>query len=109
MTRIGIKASRTAAVASIAGVLFAGTAALADDATGRAVQSRQPVSMAQLLRLSGLKDLVACRSAAVRHCDSSGGMNAGSLLRCGATLAAISDQIGSQCRRVLQRYGQLQN
>ena len=54
-----------------------------------------------------LKDLAPCRSAAARLCDRSGGMTMANLLRCGATLAANSGQVGNSCRAVLRRYGQL--
>jgi len=86
-------------------MLVATTAALGDDSS--ASQPAQRVSIVQLLRQGGLNDLAACRTAATRHCDRSGGMTASNLMQCGATLAAISDQIGNQCRRVLRRYGQL--
>jgi len=107
MTRIRFNAGtrRAVAIASLTGMLLATTAALGDDSTTS--QPAQRVSYVQLLRQSGLSDLAACRIAAVRHCDISGGMTASNLLQCGATLAAISDQIGNQCRRVLRRYGQL--
>jgi hypothetical protein len=54
-----------------------------------------------------LSELAPCKPAAIRFCDRSGGMNTSNLLRCGATLAAVSHQIGSGCRAVLRRYGQL--
>ena len=31
----------------------------------------------------------------------------GNLLRCGATLAQVSERVGESCRQVLRRYGQL--
>jgi hypothetical protein len=40
-------------------------------------------------------------------CDHSGGMTWDSLLRCGATLAAHSWRVSSDCRAVLKKYGQL--
>jgi hypothetical protein len=55
-----------------------------------------------------LSDLQPCKPAAQKYCDRSGGMNFTNLLRCGATLASLSDQVGQQCRQVLRRYGQLQ-
>jgi hypothetical protein len=107
MMRITFNASAGRVVAiALTGMLVASTAARGDDSNTS--QPAQRVSIVQLLRQSGLNDLAPCRTAAVRHCDSSGGMTASSLVRCGATLAAISDQIGNQCRRVLRRYGQLQ-
>jgi hypothetical protein len=54
-----------------------------------------------------LHELAPCRPAAARLCDRSGGMTYVNLIRCGATLAANSAQVGSSCRRVLRRYGQL--
>jgi hypothetical protein len=54
-----------------------------------------------------MHDLAPCEPAAARFCDRSGGMNWSNLLRCGATLAAHSFRIGSSCREVLRRYGQL--
>jgi len=54
-----------------------------------------------------LKDLAPCRPAAARLCDRTGGMTWDNLLRCGATLAANSARVGSSCRQVLRRYGQL--
>ena len=54
-----------------------------------------------------LQDLAPCEPAAARFCDRSGGMNWSTLLRCGATLAAHSFRVGSSCREVLRRYGQL--
>jgi hypothetical protein len=54
-----------------------------------------------------MKDLAPCKPAAFRYCDRSGGATMSNLLRCGATLAARSEKVGSQCREVLRRYGQL--
>jgi hypothetical protein len=54
-----------------------------------------------------MHDLAPCEPAAARFCDRSGGTNWSNLLRCGATLAAHSFRIGSSCREVLRRYGQL--
>lgn len=54
-----------------------------------------------------LKDLLPCKSAAAKYCDRSGGMTMENLARCGATLAALSEQLGNQCRQVLRRYGQI--
>jgi hypothetical protein len=52
------------------------------------------------------KDLVPCKPAAARYCER-GDMGMSNLLRCGATLAAISQRVGEPCRVVLRRYGQL--
>jgi hypothetical protein len=54
-----------------------------------------------------MQDLAPCKPAAARFCERSGGMAWSNLLRCGATLAAHSFQIGENCREVLRRYGQL--
>jgi hypothetical protein len=54
-----------------------------------------------------LAELAPCKPAAARLCDRSGGMTWDNLLRCGATLAAHSWRIGSDCRAVLRKYGQL--
>lgn len=54
-----------------------------------------------------LAELAPCRPAAARYCDRSGGMTWDNLLRCGATLAAQSWRVGSRCREVLRKYGQL--
>jgi hypothetical protein len=54
-----------------------------------------------------LAELAPCKPAAARLCDRSGGMTFGNLLRCGATLAAHSWRVGSTCREVLRKYGQL--
>jgi hypothetical protein len=54
-----------------------------------------------------LAELAPCRPAAARYCDRSGGMSWDNLLRCGATLAAQSWRVGSRCRAVLRKYGQL--
>ena len=54
-----------------------------------------------------LAELAPCKPAAARMCDRSGGMTWDSLLRCGATLAAHSWRVSSDCRAVLHKYGQL--
>jgi hypothetical protein len=54
-----------------------------------------------------LAELAPCKPAAARLCDRAGGMTFGNLLRCGATLAANSWHVGSTCREVLKKYGQL--
>ncbi len=54
-----------------------------------------------------LAELTPCKPAAARLCDHSGGMTMSNLLRCGAMLAAHSWRIGSGCRAVLRKYGQL--
>jgi len=54
-----------------------------------------------------LNELAPCKPAAMRFCDRSGGMTTSNLFRCGATLAAVSHVVGSGCRAVLRRFGQL--
>jgi hypothetical protein len=54
-----------------------------------------------------LNELAPCKPAAARFCDRGAGMTTANLFRCGATLAAVSHVIGSGCRAVLRRYGQL--
>jgi len=54
------------------------------------------------------KELAPCKPAAQRYCDrgdTSESMT--NLLRCGATLASMSQRVGEGCREVLRRYGQL--
>jgi hypothetical protein len=54
-----------------------------------------------------LAELAPCKPAAARMCDRSAGMSWSNLARCGATLAAHSWRISSDCRAVLHKYGQL--
>ena len=55
-----------------------------------------------------VKDLAPCKPAASRYCDhGDGSVSMTNILRCGATLAAISHRVGEPCREVLRRYGQL--
>lgn len=58
-------------------------------------------------RAFDLNELAPCKPAAMRFCDQSGGMTTTNLFRCGATLAAVAARVGSGCREVLRRYGQL--
>jgi hypothetical protein len=54
------------------------------------------------------KDLAPCKPAAARYCDQSDTQaSMSNLMRCGATLAAVSHRVGEPCRMVLRRYGQL--
>jgi hypothetical protein len=62
------------------------------------------LTVANAFDLDGLKP---CKPAAARYCDRSGGMTTSNLLQCGATLAALSNRVGNECRQVLRRYGQL--
>jgi len=55
-----------------------------------------------------MKELAPCKPAAARYCDRSDiTASMANLLRCGATLASVSNQVGEPCRVVLRRYGQL--
>jgi hypothetical protein len=55
-----------------------------------------------------VKELAPCKPAASRYCDRSDtSASITNLLRCGATLASVSNRVGEQCREVLRRYGQL--
>jgi hypothetical protein len=55
-----------------------------------------------------VKDLEPCKPAAQRYCDHSDTqVSMTNIIRCGATLAAISHRVGEPCRVVLRRYGQL--
>ena len=54
-----------------------------------------------------LRDLMPCRTAAVRLCDRSQGMTTAALWRCGATLASHHHEVGRSCLAVLRRQGQL--
>ena len=54
------------------------------------------------------KDLAPCKPAAARYCDHADTtVSMSNILRCGATLAAISHRVGEPCRALLRRYGQL--
>jgi hypothetical protein len=54
------------------------------------------------------KDIAPCKPAAARYCEHADGTpSMSNLLRCGATLAAVSHRVGEPCRVVLRRYGQL--
>ena len=55
-----------------------------------------------------VKDLAPCKPAAQRYCDQSDtSATVTNLLKCGATLASMSNRVGEGCRAVLRRYGQL--
>jgi hypothetical protein len=51
--------------------------------------------------------LLPCKSAALRMCDRSQGINAAALWRCSATLAERHNEVGQRCLSVLKQYGQL--
>ena len=52
-------------------------------------------------------EMLPCKSAALRLCDRSQGINAAALWRCGATLAERHNEVSQRCVVVLKRYGQL--
>jgi hypothetical protein len=54
-----------------------------------------------------LKNLMPCKSAAARLCDTSEGLTVAALWRCGATLASRRHEVGHSCLTVLKKYGQL--
>jgi hypothetical protein len=55
-----------------------------------------------------VKELTPCKPAASRYCDHADmSASVSNLLRCGATLASLSNRVGERCREVLRRYGQL--
>jgi hypothetical protein len=54
-----------------------------------------------------ITNLMPCRSAALRLCDRSQGIDAAALWRCGATLAQRQHEVSARCVDVLRRYGQL--
>ena len=51
--------------------------------------------------------LLPCKSAALRLCDRSQGINPAALLRCGVTLAERQNEIGPRCINALKRYCRL--
>jgi hypothetical protein len=51
--------------------------------------------------------LLPCKSAALRLCDRSQGINAAALWRCGATLAERQHEVDQRCLSVLRSNGQL--
>lgn len=62
---------------------------------------------AQELDRKTIVDLLPCKSAALRLCDRSHGINAEALWRCGARLAERQHEVSERCISVLRRYGQL--
>ena len=63
--------------------------------------------MAQELDRKTMIELLPCKSAALRLCDRSHGIDAAALWRCGATLAERQHEVSQRCVSVLKRYGQL--
>jgi hypothetical protein len=88
---------------------------LAHDPDGEQVTVIRTSAVATFLLVAGidaaaavdLKDLMPCRSAALRMCDRSQGMNEAALRKCGATLASRHHEVSRRCMDVLSRYGQL--
>ena len=62
---------------------------------------------AQELDRKAILDMMPCRSAALRLCDRSQGIDAAALWRCGAMLAQRQHEVSARCVSVLRRYGQL--
>ena len=62
---------------------------------------------ADQLDRKAILDMLPCRSAALRLCDRSQGIDAAALWRCGATLAQRQHEVSARCVDVLKRYGQL--
>lgn len=54
-----------------------------------------------------LKDLLACKPAAIRLCDRSEVLSASALHRCATILALRHLEVGRACADVLRRYGAL--
>ena len=54
-----------------------------------------------------IKELAPCKTAAIKYCERVTDASMSNLIRCGATLASKSDEVGSQCRQVLRRYSLL--
>jgi len=52
-------------------------------------------------------ELLPCKSAALRLCDRSQGINAAAMWKCAATLAERRHELSQRCVSVLRRYGQL--
>jgi hypothetical protein len=67
---------------------------------GQAIAS--PLDLKKLLR-----DVMPCKSAAIRLCERSEGISPTALWKCGATLASRRDEVDARCLAVLKRYGQL--
>jgi hypothetical protein len=65
------------------------------------------VAAAEQLDRKAILDMLPCRSAALRLCDRSQGIDAAALWRCGATLAQRQHEVSARCVDVLKRYGQL--
>ena len=64
-------------------------------------------AMAEEFDRKKMLEMLPCKSAALRLCDRSQGINAAALWRCGAMLAERQHEIGQRCVAVLRRYGQL--
>ena len=52
-------------------------------------------------------EMLPCKSAALRLCDRTLGINAAALWACGAMLAGHQHEVGQRCVSVLKRFGQL--
>ena len=74
--------------------------------TAAALASAASPAMAEELDRKVMLQLLPCKSAALRLCDRSQGINPAALLRCGVTLAERHNEIGPRCINALRRYGQ---
>jgi hypothetical protein len=75
--------------------------------TAAALACLAGTAMADGLDRKMLIELLPCKSAALRLCDRSHGLDAAALWRCGVTLAERHNEVGQRCVNVLKRYGQL--
>ena len=64
-------------------------------------------AMAEEFDRKKMLEMLPCKSAALRLCDRSQGINAAALWRCGAMLAERQHEVSQRCVAVLRRYGQL--
>ena len=64
-------------------------------------------AMAQGFDRKTMIELLPCKSAALRLCDRSHGIDAEALWRCAARLAERQHEVSERCVSVLRRHGQL--
>ena len=75
--------------------------------TAAALGSAASTAMGEEVDRKVMLKLLPCKSAALRLCDRSQGINPAALLRCSATLAERQNEIGRRCINVLKHFGQL--
>lgn len=75
--------------------------------TAAAVACLAGTAMAEELDRKTMIELLPCKSAALRLCDRSQGINVAAIWKCGATLAERQHEVSQRCVSVLKRYGQL--